>query len=41
MPVPNIIFEDDILLVCNKPAGLMVEPDRNNFPNLLQDVKIT
>ena len=35
----KIIFEDDVLLVCNKPAGLMVEPDRNNFPNLLQDVK--
>ena len=28
-----------MLLVCNKPAGLMVEPDRNNFPNLLQQVK--
>lgn len=35
----NIIYEDDTLLVCNKPAGLMVEPDRNNFPNLLQQVK--
>ncbi len=33
------IYEDDILLVCNKPAGLMVEPDRNNHPNLLQNVK--
>ncbi len=36
---PHIIFEDDVLLVCYKPAGLMVEPDRNNFPNLLQQVK--
>lgn len=36
---PLIIYEDDVLLVCNKPAGLMVEPDRNNFPNLLQWVK--
>ncbi len=36
---PEIIYEDNILLVCNKPAGLMVEPDRNNFPNLLQQVK--
>lgn len=36
---PHIIYEDDVLLVCNKPAGLMVEPDRNNFPNLLQQVK--
>src|ERR1700741_2265920 len=35
----HIIYEDDVLLVCNKPAGLMVEPDRNNFPNLLQEVK--
>jgi len=39
MSHPLIIFEDDTLLVCNKPAGLMVEPDRNNFPNLLQQVK--
>jgi len=36
---PTIIYEDDVLLVCNKPEGLMVEPDRNNFPNLLQQVK--
>ncbi|MBK9284084.1 MAG: RluA family pseudouridine synthase [Sphingobacteriaceae bacterium] len=35
----NIIFEDDVLLVCNKPAGLMVEPDRNNHPNLQDMVK--
>ena len=38
-PKPEIIYEDGILLVCNKPAGLMVEPDRNNFPNLQQQVK--
>ncbi len=35
----HIIYEDEVLLVCNKPAGLMVEPDRNNYANLLQDVK--
>lgn len=35
----QIIYEDDVLLVCKKPAGLMVEPDRNNHPNLLQQVK--
>jgi len=35
----SIIYEDDVLLVCNKPAGLMVEPDRNNFPNLLKQVR--
>jgi len=39
MNQPIIIYEDEVLLVCNKPAGLMVEPDRNNFPNLLQQVK--
>ena len=39
MDKPIIIYEDEVLLVCNKPAGLMVEPDRNNFPNLLQQVK--
>lgn len=39
MQIPAIIYEDDILLVCHKPAGLMVEPDRNNFPNLRQQVK--
>ncbi len=35
----NIVFEDEVLLVCDKPGGLMVEPDRNNFPNLLNQVK--
>ena len=34
-----ILFEDDVILVINKPAGLMVEPDRNGHPNLLQLVK--
>ncbi len=36
---PHIIFEDDVLLVCNKPVGLMVEPDRNNYDSLQQQVK--
>jgi RluA family pseudouridine synthase len=35
----SILFEDDSLLVINKPAGLMVEPDRNGHANLLQEVK--
>ena len=41
LPIPalQIVYEDDVLLVCHKPAGLMVEPDRNNHPNLLQQVK--
>lgn len=39
MTTLQIIYEDDVILVCNKPAGLMVEPDRNNHPNLLQQVK--
>lgn len=34
-----LLYEDDYLLVVNKPCGLMVEPDRNNYPNLLQQVK--
>lgn len=34
-----ILYEDDVVLVINKPAGLMVEPDRNGHPNLLQQVK--
>lgn len=38
--IPNsILFEDDVILVINKPGGLMVEPDRNNYPNLQQEVK--
>jgi RluA family pseudouridine synthase len=35
----HILFEDEFILVLNKPAGLMVEPDRNGHPNLLQQVK--
>jgi RluA family pseudouridine synthase len=35
----HILFEDEYLLVINKPCGLMVEPDRNGHPNLLQQVK--
>jgi RluA family pseudouridine synthase len=34
-----ILFEDEFILVMMKPAGLMVEPDRNGHPNLLQQVK--
>ncbi|MBP8034722.1 MAG: RluA family pseudouridine synthase [Bacteroidia bacterium] len=39
MTTLQIIYEDDVILVCNKPTGLMVEPDRNNHTNLLQQVK--
>jgi RluA family pseudouridine synthase len=35
----HIIYEDDFILVMDKPTGLMVEPDRNNNPSLLQYVK--
>lgn len=34
-----ILFEDEYILVVDKPAGLMVEPDRNQNPSLLQHVK--
>ncbi len=38
--IPDYIqYEDEYLLVINKPAGLMVEPDRNGHPNLLHQVK--
>ncbi len=40
IPVPDfILYEDDVILVMMKPSGLMVEPDRNGHPNLLQQVK--
>ncbi len=35
----HILFEDSYILVLHKPHGLMVEPDRNGYPNLLQQVK--
>ena len=35
----HILYEDDAVLVINKPAGLMVEPDRNGHFNLLNQVK--
>lgn len=35
----HILFEDPYILLVNKPSSLMVEPDRNNYPNLLQQVR--
>jgi 23S rRNA pseudouridine955/2504/2580 synthase/23S rRNA pseudouridine1911/1915/1917 synthase len=35
----HILYDDEFIMVINKPAGLMVEPDRNGYPNLLQQVK--
>lgn len=35
----DILFEDKVILVVNKPNGLMVEPDRNGHPNLLAAVR--
>ena len=34
-----ILFEDNEILLINKPCSLMVEPDRNGHPNLLQQVQ--
>jgi RluA family pseudouridine synthase len=34
-----ILFEDEFLIVIDKPAGLMVEPDRNQNPSLLDEVR--
>lgn len=35
----RILHEDEFILVVLKPAGLMVEPDRNQNPSLLDYVK--
>lgn len=35
----HIVYEDNYILVMNKPGGLMVEPDRNGHLNLLQQVQ--
>jgi len=35
----HILFEDEYVLVVDKPCGLMVEPDRNGHPNLLHQVR--
>lgn len=35
----HILFEDDFIIVLNKPHGLMVEPDRNGYANLQQLLK--
>jgi RluA family pseudouridine synthase len=35
----HILFEDKDILLINKPCSLMVEPDRNGHPNLLQQVQ--
>ncbi|MBK5278204.1 MAG: RluA family pseudouridine synthase [Bacteroidia bacterium] len=35
----HVLYEDDVILVLSKPAGLMVEPDRNGHPNLLHEVR--
>ncbi|MBX9853210.1 MAG: RluA family pseudouridine synthase [Cytophagaceae bacterium] len=35
----HILFEDDYIIVLNKPSGLMVEPDRNGHPNLLHQIR--
>jgi len=35
----HLLYEDEHILVLYKPAGLMVEPDRNGHPNLLHQVR--
>ena len=35
----HILYEDPYILLINKPCSLMVEPDRNGHPNLLQQVQ--
>ncbi|HHW67239.1 RluA family pseudouridine synthase [Defluviitalea raffinosedens] len=33
----SVIFEDEHILLCNKPLGLLVHPDKNNDKNTLMD----
>ena len=33
--VPDIVFEDDVIIVVNKPAGLQVHPATGNYNNTL------
>jgi 23S rRNA pseudouridine955/2504/2580 synthase/23S rRNA pseudouridine1911/1915/1917 synthase len=35
----HTLYDDEYIMIVNKPSGLMVEPDRNGYPNLLQQVK--
>ncbi|MFN3403939.1 MAG: RluA family pseudouridine synthase [Cytophagaceae bacterium] len=35
----KILYHDKYIMVVDKPHGLMVEPDRNQNPNLLNEVK--
>jgi 23S rRNA-/tRNA-specific pseudouridylate synthase len=35
----HILFEDPYILVINKPCSLMVEPDRNGHPSLLDQIR--
>lgn len=35
----HILYEDEYIIVLVKPCSLMVEPDRNGYPNLLQQVR--
>lgn len=33
----DIIFEDENIIICNKPAGIIVHPDKDNPKNTLND----
>jgi 23S rRNA-/tRNA-specific pseudouridylate synthase len=35
----HVLFEDDYIRAVDKPVDLMVEPDRNGYANLLQQVR--
>lgn len=39
MNTPDILFEDDSILVCIKPAGIPAQPDRTNCMDLLNQLK--
>lgn len=36
---PNVIYEDNHLLVVNKPAGMLTQPDTTGQPSLLEECR--
>lgn len=39
LPAPDILFEDNHLIIINKPAGLLVQVDKDNSDSLEEQVK--
>ena len=39
MLIPKIVYEDSNIIICNKPAGILSQPDRSLSESLLDAVK--